>query len=39
MSKLYNDFKQYQFSTWERIIIKFELITFPIVCVIEVYYC
>ena len=38
MSALVNSFKQYQFSHWERIVLKFIMITFPIVCTIEVYY-
>ena len=38
MLALFNSFKQYQFVQWERIILKFIMITFPIVCTIEVYY-
>ncbi len=38
MSALVNSFNQYQFSQWECIVLKFIMITFPIMCTIEVYY-
>ena len=38
MSALVNSLKQYQFSQWERIVLKFIMITSPVMCTIEVYY-
>lgn len=38
MPKLYSDFKKYQFAQWERIVWRFNMIVFPIMCILEVYY-